>query len=147
MIFGVKSVIDTDVKVKKQKEMEMVKQIFTKVGNSSEIKFIKALKASNDGTTPLVVNVGNKEARNVLLKTSKGLRNINGFEKIFISPDLTEAQRHELKTLIKDRNAKNEKRTNEEKESFYFGIRGSRIIQIWLKERPRTTTSGDGEGN
>jgi hypothetical protein len=132
MIFGMASITETNTEVKRQKEKDKVKEIINSLSLNMDIKYVRSLKAKDDNTTPLVVNVGNKTHRNELLKQSKNLRNMEGYNKIFISPDMTEAQRVELKSLIAERNNKNAKRSEDDKTKHYFGIRGSRIVQIRL---------------
>jgi hypothetical protein len=132
MIFGLESITETDIEVKKQKEKDKVKEIISSLNLNIDIKHVRSLKTREDNTAPLVVNIGNKANRNELLKQSKNLRNKTGYEKVFISPDMTEAQRIELKSLITERNKRNASRKDEDKSKHYYGIRGSRIVQIRL---------------
>jgi hypothetical protein len=65
------------------------------------------------------------------LKASKRLQNVIEFkDKVFLSPDLTEAQRAVRRMLIKERNEKNDGRSEEEKEEYHFGIRNDTVIKI-----------------
>ena len=71
-----------------------------------------------------------REARNKFLQAAKRLRDSNEFKSVFLGPDLTEAQRLKHKELVKIRDKKNEKMSNEEKDKKIWCIRDNEVVQL-----------------
>jgi hypothetical protein len=75
-------------------------------------------------STPIIVELINKDEKLKLLKKSKNLRDIVGYDGVYINNDLTTNEREIFKQLIVERNALNEKdNTKDAKCDYYYGIR------------------------
>ena len=70
-----------------------------------------------------------------ILKAARNLREYNqkNGTKINISADMSEIDRQVMKKLMDNRNELNKKLTNEDKNSFYWGIRDNKIKKIFKK--------------
>jgi hypothetical protein len=81
----------------------------------------------------LIVSLPNLVDRNIFLaKLKKSLRNRSQEPSIFIDPDFTPSEAKEQYSLRQERNRLNCSRSVEEKTTFYFGIRGNKVIKILL---------------
>ena len=69
-----------------------------------------------------------REARNKFLQAARKLRDSSEFKSVFLGPDLTEAQRLKHKELVRIRDKKNEKMSNEDKK--IWCIRDNEVVQI-----------------
>ena len=73
--------------------------IFNKIDANVNIEHIINLKTRNENQPPFIVVLKDKHERNKVLKSSKVLKDDDSFSKVFINPDLTEAERHKAKLL------------------------------------------------
>ncbi|CAF1064320.1 unnamed protein product [Brachionus calyciflorus] len=104
VIFGTKFTEDTNV------DKNLVKEISECIGfDPSKVKYIKRFKRKSNEveSTPLLVELEDKENKAEMLKLAKELRNDRRFDKIYINPDLTFAERELNKSLVALRNELN----------------------------------------
>ncbi|CAF0717027.1 unnamed protein product [Brachionus calyciflorus] len=114
------------------KDKEMVNEISDVIGfDKSKIKFIKRFKRKNDDveSTPILVELSDKVDRNDMLKRSKSLKDNDKFGEIYISPDLTFAERELNKTLVAKRKELNDK-NDSKKTGYRYGIRDYKVVKI-----------------
>jgi hypothetical protein len=91
-------------------------------------------KSKEDNSTPLVIQMKNKDEKLNVLKIAKNLRTIDGYDKVYINNDLTSNERNLMKQLIKERDELNEKEnTKDDKCNHFYGIRNFEIKKIQKK--------------
>jgi hypothetical protein len=98
-----------------------------KFDKSDKIKSYYRLK-TNSKPEPLIVVFDNLSTRNYALKLSKNLADTEYKKKVFVNPDMTEAQRINFKRLWLERNEKNDK--NDDKDNYYYGIRNDKVVKL-----------------
>jgi hypothetical protein len=137
VIFGMPSISTySDLTEKKNLELESVKKIFDKIGvASSSIANVRSLRTSNN-SAPLVVKLRTLESKGSVLRSSKKLKSIDEFKKVFINPDLTEVQRKRFKELLEEKKKHNANRSADEVDKFYFGIRNERVVKLFIRGLP-----------
>ena len=70
-------------------------------GSTAKILFVKRFKSKSDKPGPVLVGLTEFEDRNPLLLKAKNLKQKSGYESVYISPDLTDAERMEDRNLRK----------------------------------------------
>ena len=109
-----------------------------------EIEIQYRLGKKNEGAEakprPLIVRIVDEETREKVLRDARKLRNVEGWNRVFVSPDLTWQQREEGKKIEKKLKEEAEKKTEEavkdgKKGKFIVvGPRGRRRT-VWAEER------------
>ena len=133
IILGLPVSAANDLVQRIDEEKEMVEKMFSSIGMVSVIvkRVIRLRQKEQNGTqrvAPVVVELENKETRNLVLKASKDLARVNEFKTIYVNADLTESERVLAKQLRDE--CKNKNNVNTEKDKCYFGIRGMRVIKL-----------------
>lgn len=109
-----------DLKIKK----ETIKSLFR----------LKQKNETDTQSTPFIIEFRNNEEKMNILKQAKLLRNIEGYNGVYINNDLTKNERELLKQLIMERNRRNEEENTKNTEcTYYYGIRNFEIKQIKKK--------------
>ena len=129
IIFGVPLSTKTDVQEKKIEDEGFIEGIFQQIGTEfNQVDKIIRLKVRDSSKpSPVLVKLKSDVLRTNILKSAKNLKG-GAFDKVFIRPDLTEAQRSQLKMLVKERNDRN--KDLQESSTFYYGIRNNKIVKI-----------------
>jgi len=138
VIYGVP---ESNQEKKEEEDKQKICNIFKEMEvNSSNIKFIKRLR-SRDETKPgpILVGLSDTSERNPVLIAARKLRIKNDMKNIYVSPDMTEAQRLEDYQLRKKRNELNNSR--KENEPFRYAIRGNTIVKFAVKSTEAATTT------
>jgi hypothetical protein len=78
---------------------------------------------------PIIVELSDVSERNPLLTAAKKLRNLDNFKGVFISPDLTEAERYLNYQLRMKRNELNNN-IDLKTSPFRYGIRSSGVVKL-----------------
>lgn len=134
IIYGVSesdkvSLDDKEVEIKAK-----VLEIFTEIG-VQDINFenVRRLRSKiSDKPDPLLVNLADSNLQNKILISSKKLKLLPSFKNIYISPDLTDAERQQDFILRTERNKLNN--ALKETDPFWYGIRGNQIQKF--KKKP-----------
>jgi len=135
IMFGIKASTKELSNDKKNDDKVELNKILTAINfNKENVKSFYRIKSANQ-PYPLIVTFENVVIRNQVLKKAKEIAendSYNGKEgtKIYINPDLTEVQRTTFKRLLLVRKEKNNSRTEEQKQQFYFGIRDDLVVKI-----------------
>jgi hypothetical protein len=131
IIFGLKESEKNSITEKKEDDMSEIEQICQVLGVENTVEGAFRLNAKyTNKPKPLVMVLKDREARNKFLQAAKRLRDSNEFKSVFLGPDLTEAQRLKHKELVKIRDKKNEKMSNEEKDKKIWCIRDNEVVQL-----------------
>lgn len=139
VIFGVETTNDSNADKLKEDE-EKVSAIFEKIGTGDlQRNKVKRLR-SQKGPGPLIIELNSIQDRNEVLKNAKKLRNDATSSGIYISPDMTLAERVIQKDLKRKCRVENDKIRDKNK-GFHFGIRSNRIVKI-TDNRNGNTSSG-----
>ena len=114
---------------KKADDGKKIKEIFNVIGKSNVSPvYARRLKSKDTNKPgPIIIELSNVSFRNPLLLAAKRLRE-KGYKLIYISPDLTEAQRSLDYDLRKKRNEANS--TFAEDSPFQYGICGNQLVKI-----------------
>ena len=115
---------------KKADDREKFKEILNVIGTSNfSPVYVRRLK-SKDITkpSPIINELSDVSFRNPLLLAAKRLREKEGYKSIYISPDLTEAQRSLDYDLRKKRNEANS--TLAEDSPFRYGTHENQLVKI-----------------
>ena len=129
ILFGVKESSKENVDDMKKEDENCVFNVLKAIGKEdikpTFIKRIKSKKLNIPG--PILVELPNEADRNPVLASAKKLAK-SEYKDVYISPDLTEAERlleYELRT---ERNKLNQ--SLEQSSPFRYGIRNNQIIRI-----------------
>ena len=110
-------------------DKEKVEKLFDDINSSTKPSFVKRLRSRNqDKPGPLLVVLSDQSERNPLLISAKKLRNLQQYKSVYISPDLTEAERLQDRELRKKRDELNSKRDSNA--PFRYAIRGNDIVKL-----------------
>ena len=132
IIYGVVESAKETIEMKLKEDESKVSEIFNFIGKENvKPKFIRRLRSKSDKPGPILIELSEESERNSLLISAKKLRSDEQQKNIYISPDLTEAQRLQDFKLRSERNELNAARN--ENDPFWFGIRGNQIIKFKKK--------------
>jgi hypothetical protein len=127
VIFGIKASVNSDDSLARTEDTDAIKKVFCDLDVNVEIKNVFKLRSSNSNPPPFVVVLKQESERNEILRKARNLRNLNNYEKVFINPDLTMAERYKAKVLRDECKLKNSTISDE---NFYYGIRNDKVIKI-----------------
>jgi len=131
VIFGMAESVKENVTDKKNDDEEMLKKILTAidVGPTHLAMFRLKVKEANK-PKPLVIVLKDKSERNKIPGAARKLKGTE-YDKIFLSPDLTESQRLAFKELVAERKKLNDDRTQEQiDQKIYYAIRDNKIVKL-----------------
>ena len=135
VVYGVKelAVSDTEntektLEQKEKHDKETVQNILAKIEVKIKPVFVKRMNGKEGRPGPILVGLPEVSDRNPTLLASKKLKEMPEFENVYISPDLTEAERHEDYLLRKKRNDMNDARPPGS--SFRYAIRANNIVKL-----------------
>ena len=127
IIYGISSTNSDNFDDIKKHDSVCINALFSKIGYSGEINYIKRLKSTNNKLAPLIVSL--KEDRNNLLSLTKRLRTIEECKNVYINPDMTVAERIQFNKNRLIRNNSNQKACDNNK-PFWYGIRGTEVVRF-----------------
>ena len=127
VIFGVKASTNTDSKREKEENKVEIDKILKKLQVNVNVNNVIKLKSNNGNIAPFVVILNDKKERNSILKKAKDLRDSKEYEKVFINPDQTKAERYNSKLLREECREKNSENKDEE---YYYGIRDDKVVKL-----------------
>lgn len=119
---------------KRAEDEQKIKEILEVIGKN-EVKpaYSRRLRSKDSSKPgPILVELNESATRNPLLLAAKKLRETTNYKSVYISPDLTEAERKLDYELRKERNDLNSKL--EENSPFRHVIRGNQIIKLKIKQ-------------
>ena len=145
VLFGVKQSTSKEAAAKTSDDAVEVKKIFEIIKidynlNVAKIHRIRPSRSENstannsDKPTPIIVELKKKETVLEVLKASKNLRSAEGYDNVYINPDLTPTQREFNKRLVQLKIAKNkELKENGEDGRHFYGIRNNEVVKLAKK--------------
>ena len=77
----------------------------------------------------LMIILKNRETRNIILFAAKSLKWSQEYKSVYLSPDLTEAQRTKFRQLVQIRDARNALLDRENREKKIWCIRENEVVQ------------------
>ncbi len=128
VVFGLKESTKTAESEKQLDDKINVEKMIDATGSTAKILFVKRFKSKSDKPGPVLVGLTEFEDRNPLLLKAKNLKQKSGYESVYISPDLTDAERMEDRNLRKQRDDLNAKRNSGD--PFRYAIRGNQIVKF-----------------
>jgi hypothetical protein len=129
-IFGVNASTNNDPKQEKEENKKSINRIINKLKVDVNIESIIKFKSKSEKNAPFIVILKSKNERNAILKKSKELRDSKEFEKVFINPDQTQAERFKSKQLRDECKEKNEENRKNKVLDHYYGIRNDKVTRI-----------------
>jgi hypothetical protein len=130
MIYGVAESTKVNLTEKKAEDEKKVQEVLQFIGKAdvkpAYLRRLKSRDASKPG--PIIVELTDVSLRNPILLAAKKLRSSSEHATVYISPDLTEAERKQDYDLRKERNRLNSELG--ENSPFRYGIRGSQILKF-----------------
>jgi len=127
VIFGMTTSVNSDDSKAKTEDTEAVKKIFSDLDVHVEVKNVFKLKTRDGNPSPFVVVLKQESERNKILRNARNLRNLTNYNKVYINPDLTVAERFKAKVLRDECKIKNEANNNTQ---FYYGIINDKVIKL-----------------
>lgn len=127
IVYGVPEPSCTVTVDKRSADEKFIKDILCSIGKS-ETKPVhtKRLKSKDQAKPgPILVELTDASLRNPVLLAAKSLRNSSAYKSVYISPDLTEAERQLDYQLRQERNKLNTELGNNS--PFRYGIRGNQL--------------------
>jgi len=127
IIYGVPESTKVVLTDKKAEDEQKIKEIFSFI-EKSDVKpvYSRRLRSKDEAKPgPILVELGDVSLRNPVLLAAKKLRTSDDHKSIYISPDLTEAERQLDYQLRQERNKLNASLGHDS--PFRYGIRGNQI--------------------
>lgn len=111
-----------------------VNEILAAIGKQ-DVKpaYVRRLRSKTSKPGPILVELQEESLRNPILVEARKLRSISHYSNVYISPDLTEAERQQDFALRTERNRLNN--TRSESDPFWYGIRGNQIQKFKKKQQ------------
>ena len=132
IIYGVTESTKESIEMKSKEDESKVNEIFKLINQENVIpKFVRRLRSKTNKPGPILVELAENILRNTILASAKKLRSNVAHKYIYLSPDLTEAQRLHDFNLRTERNKMNQARPDND--PFWYGIRGNKIIKFKKK--------------
>jgi hypothetical protein len=133
IIYGVTESTNETIEMKQKDDESKINEIFISIDQENvKPKFFRRLRSKTSGKPgPILVELAEDNLRNKILASAKKLRSNEEQKSIYISPDLTEAQRLQDFNLRAERNKMNAQRKPDD--PFWFGIRGNQIVKFKKK--------------
>ena len=130
IVFGInESQLGTNINDKANEDKVKIEKLFQDLNLITKPSFVKRLKSKKeDKPCPILVGLSEQSERNPLLLAAKKLRVLEQYKTVYISPDLTDAERLDDYNLRKQRDEMN--RSREADTPFRYAIRGNSIIKI-----------------
>ena len=131
VIFGMAESVKENVTDKKNDDEEMLKKILTAIDvEPTHLAMFRLKVKEANKPKPLVIVLKDKSERNKILGAARKLKGTE-YDKIFLSPDLTESQRLAFKELVAERKKLNDDRTQEQiDQKIYYAIRDNKIVKL-----------------
>jgi hypothetical protein len=137
IIFGLTKSVSSDQNEIDKHNDDVVTKLFSDLKiDKSKIKSKYRLKQKNieDKASPMIIELINKEEKVNMLKRSKLLRDLEGYDGVYINNDLTINERELLKQQIIKRNNLNEnENTKDTNCTYYYGIRDFEVKKLRKK--------------
>lgn len=127
IIYGVPESTKEILSEKKAEDEQQIKNVFEFIGKS-EVKPVYSRRLRSKDMSkpgPILVELAESSLRNPILLAAKKLRSSDNHKSIYISPDLTEAERQLDYQLRQERNKLNSSLAVDS--PFRYGIRGNQI--------------------
>ena len=143
MVFGVENLAaSSTIEQNLEHDKKKIDEILMKIGAKAKPTFFKRMRGRDNKPGPILVGLPEVADRNPILLGAKELRNDESFGKVFISPDLTEAERYDDYLLRKKRDELNNGR--EPNSPFRNAIRGNQItkFRVLHSESPKRSSNG-----
>ena len=144
VIFGMKESVKDEAKERVKEDETKVKELWkqlevTMEEGETEVKFRAGKKREDGKPQPLVVKISNMEKKERVLDGARKLKRKDGWQEVFLAPDLTPKQQVEDKKKEEERKAEAEQKTREavvegrKGKYIVVGRRGRRRI-VWKEE-------------
>ena len=133
-------------RVREKEEKKMVKEVITVVQDEDEdlkeeIEEVYRLGKYQEGRCrPIKIKFSTQMAAEKVLERKWKLANKEECKKIFIRKDMNEEERAKMTEMVKEMKAKNDMRTETEKEKFYWKIRDQRLRKWFIGGEDQATT-------
>ena len=126
---------------REKKEEEKVKEILRNLTEEEperlvgEIDEITRLgKYDEEKNRPIKLTLKSQTAAEMITSKSWVLSTKQGYKKVYIRKNMNEEERKNFKEMVVDVKMKNEERTEEEKEKFFWRIRNDKVMKWWRKK-------------
>ena len=138
VVFGAKEKNLPMKTTREKEEMKMAKDIITKVaeddGIVQQIEEVYRLgKYDSNKTRPMKIRFTTQTAAECVLERTSKLAKVDDMKDIWIRRDMNEDERKKIKELVAEAKAKNEERTPDEVNKFFWKVIDMRIRKWWLK--------------
>ena len=140
MVFGVAEEKVLNKNERESKEKEKIKNILeavTEEGNQAMNmveEFHRIGKFEEQRDRPLKIKFATQVQAEEVLSGSWRLSGKEEFKNVWINRDLDEEERNKVKELVKEAKQKNDMRTEEEKEKFYWKVRDLRVRKVFIRK-------------
>ena len=128
IIFGLAKSAETD-------DLNLVKDLINNIDSRTDIKSFFRFKQPGDTNKipPILVECKSEIDRFNLLKSARNLDKSGKYKNVYLNPDMTLLEREYSSKLAKDRKELNDKRSDSEKKSFYWGVRNNVNVKVPIK--------------
>ena len=142
VFYGLEESREGEVEARRKEETERVKEVVRKIGvelkEEVEVKFRAGKRKEGEGEKPrpLIVKISDDETRERIFKDSRNLARVPELRSVFVSQDLTWAQREEARKEEKELREVADRKTEEAKKEgkkgkfLVVGQRGRRRV-VW----------------
>lgn len=144
IIFGMEASKSQDQKTIDKHEWNMIDSVFSHIGmDNKQVEYCFRLRTRTTDTSrpaPLVLALKPGFNRNSILAVARKLKSVQGYENVYIKPDLTFIERQREKEL---RQVRDEYNTHEQKSNlpYQWRIRRNNVYRMTLNDRPQKPSS------
>ena len=141
IIFGVKEKKNPIRQVREKEQKDLVNEIVAVVGDreeeiGKEIEVVHRIGKYKEGASrPIKVIMKTQTAVDHIIRRTGKLAEKEDFKNIWIKRDMSEDERMKERELRKDANEKNEKRTENEKKTFYWRVLDMGLRKWYIKRQ------------
>lgn len=140
VVFGVQEKEEKDRIQRSQRDSNKVKEIVKKIdeeemGWDEDILEVTRMgEYKKEGFRPIRVKFGRKRTAQAVQAWVWKLSRKEGYQRILVRKDLNEEERGQLKAMIEEVKEKNDRRTEAEKQDFYWRVKDMRVKKWFIKK-------------
>lgn len=141
VVFGVKEEKTPDKIIRERYEINKIKCILNSLGEEwlqDEVEEIVRLGKFEEGKSrPVKVRLYSQAAAEGILANSWKLKELEPYKKVFIRRNMTEEERDNLNELLTTARQRNEERTDEERNQFFWRIKNEKLLKCLIRGSER----------
>jgi len=144
ILFGIKEEKISDKAERSRYEENKIRNVLDKLGedvsewlNHEMIEFNRLGKYEDGKDRPIKLKMNTQAAADLMLFRSWKLHGHEELRRVFIRRNMSEEEREKLKEMLTEAKHRNDERSEEEKEQFFWRVRNERMVKWWIRDDRR----------